>query len=378
MTVHWCGTGLSSGPGLRRLIGAGLSVTVWNDDTDQARALVGDLTGDIHAFGGLLPDDALHPGDVVVSMLPADLHVPLARQAIGQGAHFVTSSYVSPAMRALDDAARAAGVAVVNEVGLDPGIDHLMAHALIADYRKSGAFDPANVLSFASVCGGFPARPDGFRYKFSWSPLGVLRALCAPAQYRQHFTDLTLARPWQGVRRYDAPLARPESFEVYPNRDSLAFLADYRFDPEWKVRDFLRGTLRPLGWAEAWEEVFQDLERLDGDEAGLKTLSDRLWRDHAYGLGEADRVVLCVSLRAERHGRAVYDRIWTLDATGDLRGSAMARLVSGPVSLAAEAVLNRELPAGVQSAPHDPRLVTRWLEAVRGFAGHLTLTDRLA
>ncbi len=180
MTIHWCGTGLSAIPGLRRLIEAGHEVTVWNRTEAKARDAVGDLTDNIHAFDIDALGAVLARGDVIVSMLPGDWHVPLAELAIAKGANFVSSSYIAPEMRALDPAARDAGVALVNEVGLDPGIDHLMAHALVADYRASPAFDAANHLSFSSYCGGIPKQPNAFRYKFSWSPLGVLKALRSP------------------------------------------------------------------------------------------------------------------------------------------------------------------------------------------------------
>ena len=133
MTVHWCGTGLSSVPGLRRLIQDGHSVTVWNRTVEKARKAVGDLIDDIRVFDPAALAEAVKPGDVVVSMLPGDWHVQLAQMAIDHGAHFVSSSYIAPEMRALDTAAKMAGVALVNEVGLDPGIDHLMAHHLVAD-----------------------------------------------------------------------------------------------------------------------------------------------------------------------------------------------------------------------------------------------------
>ena len=79
-------------------------------------------------------------------------------------------------MRALDEEFRQKGLVSVNEVGLDPGIDHLMAHDLVARYRASKAYDAKNVLSFTSYCGGVPKIANPFRYKFSWSPLGVLKA----------------------------------------------------------------------------------------------------------------------------------------------------------------------------------------------------------
>lgn len=379
MTIHWCGTGLSAIPGLRRLISAGRDVVVWNRSVDKARAAVGDLTNDIRAFSeGALAKD-LRKGDIVVSMLPAEHHVPLATLCITKGADFVSSSYIAPEMRALDGAARDAGVTLVNEVGLDPGIDHLMAHALVADYRASAAYDAGNVLSFLSYCGGVPKVPNAFRYKFSWSPLGVLKALRSPSRSLRNFSELRVARPWDALSSYEAPLPQPETFEVYPNRDSLPFITDYRFDPAWKIRDFVRGTLRLNGWAEAWRDVFKAVENLDGPagEGELRAMSEQFWADYAYDAREPDRVVLCVDLNAEKDGVVVWHKTWTLDAAGDVRGSAMARLVSTTVALAVEAVAAREIPAGVHPAPHDPRLLQRWLAEIRTQAQQMTLVDHL-
>ncbi len=380
MTIHWCGTGLSAIPGLRRLIAAGHNVTVWNRTPEKARAEVGDIASDIRAYSLEALTEALKSGDVAVSMLPADHHVPIAQACLARGAHFVSSSYIAPEMRALDEAARERGLVLVNEVGLDPGLDHLMAHWLVSDYRKSKAYDGANVLSFTSYCGGIPAQPNAFRYKFSWSPLGVLKALRSPSRSLKNFTELKVQRPWDAISRYDAPLPKPESFEVYPNRDSLPFIQDYRFDSDWKVKDFVRGTLRLNGWADAWAPVFAEIETLQGPEgeARLKEMSAQFWRDNAYAEGEADRVVLFVSLKAEKDGEAVYHKTWALDAQGDARGTAMARLVSLPVSLAVESVQKREIPAGVHPAPHDPKLVERWLEKVKGQAQYMAVVDHLS
>ncbi|MFN3825280.1 MAG: saccharopine dehydrogenase family protein [Pseudorhodobacter sp.] len=377
MTIHWCGTGLSAIPGLRRLIGAGHPVTVWNRTVAKAAEAVGDIATDIRPYTLEALSAALRPGDVAVSMLPVDQHVKVASACLEAGAHFVSSSYISPEMRALDEAFRDKGLVNVNEVGLDPGIDHLMAHDLVARYRASAAFGAGNVISFTSYCGGVPKEPNAFRYKFSWSPLGVLKALRSPSVSLRNFSELRVARPWDAITSYDAPLPQPESFEVYPNRDSLPFVQDYRFDADWKLRDFVRGTIRLNGWAEAWAPVFREVETLSGPggDDRLREMAEGFWRDNAYGEGEPDRVVLFVSLKAEREGRAVFHETWALDAWGDARGTAMARLVSVPVSLAVEAVLDRALPVGVQPAPHDPRLVARWLDQVQGLAQYMARVD---
>ncbi|MCK0139951.1 saccharopine dehydrogenase family protein [Aliiroseovarius sp. F47248L] len=373
MTIHWCGTGLSAIPGLRRLLDSGRNVVVWNRTVDKAREAVGDLTDKIRPFDLDAVTAALAPGDIAVSMLPGDLHVPLAQRCLQKGAHFVSSSYISPEMRALDEDFRDAGLACVNEIGLDPGIDHLMAHWLVADYRASDAFDPDNTLSFISYCGGVPKIPNPFRYKFSWSPLGVLKALRSPSRSIKDGKPLDVARPWDAISSYDAPLQQVESFEVYPNRDSIPFMEDYKFDPNWNVDTFVRGTLRLNGWTEAWKDVFAEVETLEGPEgdARLKEMSDQFWRDNAYDEGEPDRVIMCVALKAEKDGETVYHKTYVMDAWGDERGTAMARLVSTPVSLAVEMIRDGKAPAGVSAASADPEMIEAWMGHVRELAQHV-------
>lgn len=383
MTIHWCGTGLSSGPGLRRLIEAGHPVVVWNRTVANAQEAVGDIATDIRAYSLDALTAALQPGDVAISMLPADQHVAIAKACLDKGANFVSSSYIAPEMRALDAAFREKGLVSQNEIGLDPGLDHLMAHDLVARYRASKAYHPDNVLSFLSYCGGIPRIPNPFRYKFSWAPVGVLKALRSPSRSLKHFSELRVSRPWDAITEYVAPLPQPEAFEVYPNRDSYPFMQDYRFDDGWKVRDFVRGTIRLKGWAEAWDGIFRTVEGLEGApaaevDAKLNALAAELLKENSYAPGEPDRVVLFVSLLAERDGRPVFHETWAMDAWGDERGSAMGRLVSVPVSMAVEAVLNREIPAGVHSAPHDPKLVIRWLDQTRRLAQYLERVDHLA
>ncbi|MCV2876299.1 saccharopine dehydrogenase NADP-binding domain-containing protein [Rhodobacteraceae bacterium XHP0102] len=380
MTIHWCGTGLSSIPGLRHLIETTGDVVVWNRSVDKAKSAVGDIAQDIRAFDMTALIKATQKGDVVISMLPADMHVPLATMAIGAGAHFVSSSYIAPEMRALDAAAREAGVCVVNEVGLDPGIDHLMAHALMHDYRNSAAFDPANAHDFISYCGGIPKIPNPFRYKFSWSPLGVLKALRSPSRSIADGKEWNVSRPWDAISRYTAPLETPEEFEVYPNRDSLPFMAEYGFGSDWNVQRFVRGTLRLDGWSQAWAPVFREIETLEGaaGDARLREMSDQFWRENSYEDGEPDRVVLCVSLKAEAGEGIVWHKTYVMDAWGDARGTAMARLVSTPVALAVTAAMKGDLPTGVSAAPHDIGLVRAWMDIVGTLAQNLHVVDHLA
>ena len=377
MTIHWCGTGLSAIPGLRRLIKGEHTVVAWNRTVEKARETVGDLTDNIRAFDLDSLEHVLQPNDVLVSMLPADCHVELAQLCISKTAHFVSSSYIAPEMQALDEAAKRAGVALVNEVGLDPGIDHVMAHWLVADYRASQAYDAMNTVSFISYCGGVPKYANAFRYKFSWSPLGVLKALRSPSRSIRDFAEFNVARPWDAITSYEAPLPVPERFEAYPNRDSLPFMKAYGFEETWRVKEFVRGTLRLDGWALAWADVFKELETLEGidDTKRIKEMSDRFWAENSYDEGEPDRVILCVALKAEKDDVPVYHKTYTLDAWGDVNGTAMARLVSATVSLAVEEVLSGAFSPGVHAAPSDPKMVARWMDTVKTQTQHLQIVD---
>lgn len=374
MTLHWCGTGLSSIPGLRRMLAGQSKVHVWNRTEGRARAMVGDLTDAIHTFDLETLRRTIKPGDVVVSMLPADFHPAIARTVLMRRANLVTSSYISPEMRGLDPQARDIGVCLVNEVGLDPGIDHLMAHHLVADYQGSEAFDPESEISFTSYCGGVPYHANPFRYKFSWAPVGVLKALRSPSRSLMDRRVIEAKRPWDALSSYRAPLDPPEVFEVYPNRDSLPFINQYGMS-DWRMKDFVRGTLRLHGWADAWAEVFETVET--ADDAALDALAQRLLADNAYVAGEPDRVILCVSMRAERAGRPVWHKTYVMDAWGDDRGNAMARLVSIPMTLAIQAVQDNRIPPGVSAAPSDPALVEEWLREVADLAQVLRVVDHL-
>ncbi|MBO6917962.1 MAG: saccharopine dehydrogenase NADP-binding domain-containing protein [Rhizobiaceae bacterium] len=377
-TIHWIGTGLSSIPGLTKLIKDDHNVVVWNRTLATAQAALAGLDADIRAFDIDVFADALSEGDIAVSMLPGDWHVPIAVKCISNNANFVSSSYISPEMRDLSSTAREKGLCFVNEVGLDPGIDHLMAHWLVDDYRKSDAYNADNELSFVSYCGGVPKIANDFRYKFSWSPLGVLKALRSPSKSIKNFEPFDVARPWDAISTFDAPLAENEAFEVYPNRDSLPFIEDYKFDADWKVKQFVRGTLRLNGWAKAWDHLFKEIETLSGAEgdARLKQISDELLAQHSYDEKEPDRVVLCVSLKAEdASGEAVYHKTYSLDAHGNEHGSAMAQLVSITVALAVQSVMNNEIDAGVSAAPSSLPIVSNWMREIEKIAQYVEIKN---
>jgi len=377
-TIHWVGTGLSAIPGLRRLIELEYNVIVYNRSVNKAEQAVGDLKVSIVPFDMATFASHVAAGDVVVSMLPGDFHVPLAQLCLAQQAHFVSSSYISAEMKALDQQAKAAQLCLVNEVGLDPGLDHSMAHALIELYRNSGEFDKNSSHSFTSYCGGLSEQVNDFCYKFSWSPSGVLKALRNTSVSLLNGDKYTVTEPWNAVDSF--PLETNwgnETFEVYPNRDSLPFIEQYQMADGWNIEQFVRGTLRYKGWKQAWQPIFRQIEQGLTDEA-LNQLSDQLWQENALAEGEADRVVLTVSLKAKREGKILWHKSYVLDAIGDTQGSAMAKLVSIPVSLAVEAVLNKEIDSGVSAAPSKPALVERWLSAAAQTTEKFAVIDHLS
>ncbi|TDD34953.1 saccharopine dehydrogenase [Actinomadura sp. KC06] len=359
-TVHWVGTGLSTGPsGLREVAAAADRLLLWGRDRDRARARR-DLAGIAEPRGldsGDLPAE-LRPGDVLVSMLPAAEHPRLLKLCLDAGAHFVCSSYVTDELAAM--AAGAEDLVVLCEAGLDPGIDHLAAHLLVERGREV-AGDRARSAEFTSYCGGIPAVPNEFRYRFSWAPRGVLAALEAPARHRVDGADTVVERPWEAVRSWDVG---GEEFEVYPNRDSIPFIARYGLPEGWPLRTFVRGTLRHAGWAAAWKPVFDTLRV--GDPATTARLATELARRHPTGPGDLDRVVLAVDLAIERADGVAWRGGYLLDVTGDPAESAMARCVSLPVACGVLRVLSGAMPTGLRIAAADAAEADHWLDFLRG------------
>jgi saccharopine dehydrogenase (NADP+, L-glutamate forming) len=381
-TIHWLGTGLSAIPGLKKLIENGHSVIVYNRTVDKAIEALSGVDGDYQVvpFSIEAVKKYASTGDLVVSMLPGNFHVPVAELCISLEAHFVSSSYISDEMRGLNSAAIKKGLCLVNEVGLDPGIDHSMSHALVEEYRNSSVFSKENSHSFLSYCGGLSDVPNDFCYKFSWSPLGVLKALMSTSVSIRDSEVYTVTKPWESVEIYPLPMPWGEDeFEVYPNRDSRPFIEQYQMDDDLKIEQFVRGTLRYKGWKSAWSNIFSEVDSLNSadSEARLKEISDDLWSNYSYKEDEVDRVILTVELKVKNDSKVVWHKQFLLDTLGNSMGSAMAQLVSCSVALAVEAVMSNEISAGVSAAPHDSKLVDQWLKQADDISDHFVLVDHL-
>ncbi|GAA2761496.1 hypothetical protein GCM10010103_05370 [Streptomyces paradoxus] len=371
-TVHWIGAGLSTGSGLAALCGTAGRVRLWHRTEARAADALGrlGLTGRAEPRAYTLPALAseLAPGDVVVSMLPAPEHAPLLAECVRRGAHFACSSYVSDAvLEQVPDAVKA-GLVVLTEAGLDPGIDHLFAHDLVARAREAIGDEVPASYTLTSYCGGVPAVPNDFTYRFSWAPAGVLGALRSPARYIEGGAQTVAERPWEATRRH---VVEGETFEVYPNRDSVPFVAQYGLPDAWTARTFVRGTLRLEGWLRAWDGVFEELKT--GDDGRIAALAGELAAAYPTTEDDHDRVVLAVSLDVRAESGRSWKGGYLLDLVGDAEESAMARCVSRTLALGVRHVLDGSLPPGLNRAAETATRSGQWLRELAGEGVEFTL-----
>ncbi len=380
--IHWIGTGLSAIPGLKRLIKDGFSVMIYNRTINKVYQNLTKINDNckIIKFSFDVIEKNIEPGDIVVSMLPGDFHVQIAKICLLRNAHFISSSYISDEMKKLNNEALEKKLCFVNEVGLDPGIDHCMSHALINEYKKSEVFSKDNQHYFLSYCGGLSEIPNDFCYKFSWSPLGVLKALMNPSTSIRNGKTYHVKNPWESVEPYHLPMPWGEDvFEVYPNRDSIPFITQYKMNDGFKINKFVRGTLRYKGWKKAWSKIFFDIASMKSknSEKELNLLSDKLWNLYSYKTNEIDRVILTVELKVEKENKIIWHKQFILDTLGNSKGSAMAQLVSNSVALAVKAIFENEIIFGVSATPNKDNLVNRWLSQAEELSDNFILINRL-
>ena len=257
------GAGLVARPLVRYLLDQpGFQVTVAEQTVSKAEALVaGHPDGTTEA---LLVDQTakldrlIGEHDLVSSMLPAPLHPAVAKTCIKRRRHLVTPSYASPEMNALDGAARQAGVMILNEIGVDPGIDHMSAMRVIHDVQKRGG----QVVSFRSYCGGLPApeaNDNPWGYKLSWSPRAVCAACKSSAHFRENGKQVDIPEPELFTCSHPVQVDGVGELEAYPNRDSLGYLDRYGLQG---IETMFRGTFRYAGWCACLKKVV-DLGLLD-------------------------------------------------------------------------------------------------------------------
>jgi saccharopine dehydrogenase (NADP+, L-glutamate forming) len=206
--------------------------------------------------------------DITVSLLPYKFHVDVAKICLKHKKHLVTTSYVQPQMMAFDEAARDAGVLFLNELGLDPGIDHMTAMKII-DYVH---LNEGNVEGFYSLCGALPApqaADNPLKYKFTWSPKGVILASLNSALYlkKGKETYIDAVNLFKDRFSYNFPLI--DDLEVYPNRDSISYIDIYGIS---ETKTMFRGTLRYRGWCETLDAM-KTLSMLDDKLSDYEKMS---------------------------------------------------------------------------------------------------------
>ena len=279
--IHWLGAGLSSIPGIRRMVSNGHNITVWNRTLEKAKRSINHFESDKADakelnFKNL--EKEIKEGDIIVSQLSANMHFDVAKICLKKNTHFITTSYLADNIKDLDNETKIKKLMFVNEIGLDPGIDHFFTHLLV-DNLNQEQFSNIDV-SYKSYCGGIPAKPNDFKYKFSWSPVGVLKALNNPAEFIKDFKDQKILKPFEHIKNYKI---NNEIFETYPNRNSLPYIKEYLFPNSWKIKEFVRGTLRLNGWKNAWGEIFSILNSSDNNiEENIIKKSDELWSKYQY------------------------------------------------------------------------------------------------
>ncbi|CAL2077091.1 saccharopine dehydrogenase family protein [Tenacibaculum sp. 190524A05c] len=218
--------------------------------------------------------DAIQKSDIVISMLPAHLHIEVAKNCIEFNKHMVTASYISKEMKALDEEAKQKGLIFMNEIGLDPGIDHMSAMDVIDRIREEGG----KMLLFESFCGGLVAPESDtnlWNYKFTWNPRNVVLAGQGGAsKFIQEGAYKYI--PYHKLFRRTEFLTINGSgqFEAYANRDSLKYRSIYGLDD---IPTMYRGTVRKVGYSRAWN-VFVQLGMTD-DSYTIEDSENMSYRD---------------------------------------------------------------------------------------------------
>ncbi|KAL7964331.1 Saccharopine dehydrogenase [Trichoderma sp. SZMC 28014] len=416
------GAGFVTRPTLDVLTDAGIPVTVACRTLQTAQGLSAGvklatpISLDVTDSKALDAEVAKH--DLVISLIPYTFHATVIESAIRQKKNVVTTSYVSPAMMELDQKAKDAGITVMNEIGLDPGIDHLYAVKTIDEVHQAGG----KILSFLSYCGGLPApeaSDNPLGYKFSWSSRGVLLALRNAAKVYQNGKIVDIASKDLMATAKPYFIMPGFAFVAYPNRDSTPYKERYNI-PE--AETIVRGTLRyqgfpqfikvlvqtgfleetpiealktPITWKEATKAVLgisssesKDLEAaivsradFDSDEDRERILSGLRWigifsdekitprgnsldtlcatleQKMQFEENERDMVMLQHKFEIEHKDGSRETRTSTLVEYGDPKGySAMSKLVGVPCAVAVKQVLDGTLSEKGVLAPMTAKI----------------------
>ncbi len=196
---------------------------------------------------------AIKSADIVVSMLPARFHIEVAKDCLSLGKHMVTASYVSKEMQALDEEAKFKNLVFLNEIGVDPGIDHMSAMQVIDEIKADGG----EMIGFESYCGGLVATESDnnpWHYKISWNPRNIILAGQGGSATFKDNGRVKLEPPHRVFRRLRPVNIDGCLYKGYPNRDSLAYEKIYGLAG---IQTLIRGTLRVDGFCRSWDILVQ-------------------------------------------------------------------------------------------------------------------------
>lgn len=250
------GAGMVAAPIINFLINKGYFVSVASNNAERATQLLNNApksnfyNWDADDLDSL--DKLIKEHHIVVSLLPYKFHVQVAEVCIKHKKNMVTTSYVQPEMKKLDKAAKDAGIIILNECGLDPGIDHMSAKSVIDTVHGLGG----KIEQFYSICGALPApeheHDNPFGYKFSWSPKGVIQASNNDALYLKNEEKISVKSIDLFKNPFSIDVSGVGALDVYPNRDSIPYIKLYGI-PETKT--MYRGTFRYKGWCDALDAL---------------------------------------------------------------------------------------------------------------------------
>jgi saccharopine dehydrogenase (NADP+, L-glutamate forming) len=253
------GAGLSSSYLIKYLLAQAVTyhwqITVADSNIESAESKIANHANAkaiaLNATDNAQVEQLVSANDLIISLLPATMHIHVARICVTLKKHLITASYVSPEMQSLHNDALNNDVLLLNECGLDPGIDHLSAMQMIDEVKAKGG----SIDVFKSFCGGLVAPEfddNPWNYKFTWNPRNVVVAGQSTAQYLEH-NELKFIPPQRIFKQTEeVHIENHGSFESYANRDSLSYIKPYGIESAHTV---LRGTLRKKGYSKAWNNI---------------------------------------------------------------------------------------------------------------------------
>jgi saccharopine dehydrogenase-like NADP-dependent oxidoreductase len=266
------GAGMVSRPLVTWLLNHNYKLTLADLNKSKAEAILNVHPNSVAVSLDVKNEDDLNllisESDLVISLLPATMHLQVAKFCIKHRTSLVTTSYQHPGMAELQTLINDSGIIILNEMGLDPGIDHMSAMSIIDRVHSN----QGQVLSFYSLCGALPSLKSAdnpMQYKFTWSPLGVMNASLSNAKYLLHGEEVVIPSEKLFSDTFKVDFPEIGTLDMYPNRDSVSYINEYRI-PE--VKSMMRGTLRLPGW-NLTIDAFKKLGLLDTQTVSLEGLS---------------------------------------------------------------------------------------------------------